>query len=125
MGKGGFEAANRPDLGGPEAGAGERRQVVEAGAERRSRGPGFFRQPVGEGFGAVEGEYGTAAGVGLEQVGEPGLDAGALIAEGKRAAVDRQALGEALAILERLLLETGKGAAFLLGLNDAAAAPST
>ena len=72
-----------------------RRRPRRAGAGRSEVGV----EPLRKGLGTVEAEDGAAAGVGFEEVGEAGFDAGGLVAERERAAGRGEILGEALAVL--------------------------
>ncbi len=122
-----LEALDRPALDVPEARRQQLRQVLKPGAEGRGaavqgmpgrelgRGP----EPLGQRLGPVEVEDRPAAGLGIEAVGEAGLDARALIEEGKRVPGAGEMVGHALRVLPRLDLDPRQGGAHLLGLDDA------
>jgi hypothetical protein len=61
----------------------------------------------------------TAAGIGLQKVGEPGLDPGAAEDEGERVGHLLEVAGEAGGVPAGLVLDTGERHARLLGLQDA------
>lgn len=65
--------------------------------------------PFGQGFGLVEGEDGAPAGLGLEQVGEAGFDAGGFVAERQRAARGREGVGQSDAVFAGLWFDAGQG----------------
>jgi hypothetical protein len=87
-------------------------------------GPGLRRgdggaEPVGERFGAVEGEDVAGARLGVQRVREVGFESGAFVEERQwpapRGAVRRQALR----VLAGLHLDAGERRALLLRLDDA------
>jgi hypothetical protein len=65
----------------PKSIAGERRQDTQAIANAGARGLEVGFEPRGERFRPMKAENRPAAGVGLQKIGEAGLDAGGLIAE--------------------------------------------
>jgi hypothetical protein len=69
-------------------------------------------------LGAVECEDVAAARLGVEQVGEAGLDAGALIEEGEGLDGAREVVRHPRGIFGGLGLDAGQGGAGLLGLDD-------
>ncbi len=75
-------------------------------------------QPFGESFRAMEREYRAAAGVGLDEVGEPSFDASALVAERERLARGLKLGREADAIFFGLDFVAGEGGAFFFGFHD-------
>jgi len=66
----------------------------------------------------VKAENVSAAGIRFEEVGEARLNASGLVAEGQGAARRGQGIRNALAVLLGLNLDTNKGRALLLGLDD-------
>ena len=81
------------------------------------RGPGL--QPAGQGGGLVKGKHGAGTRLGVQPLGEMGLDAGGFVAEGQRPHPGRQAGGQALRVAGRLQLHPGQGGALLFGLDHA------
>ena len=80
---------------------------------------GFGVDPLGEGFGFVEGEDGAAAGVGFEEVGEAGFDAGGFVAEGEGSAWGGKVVGQADAVSGGLGFDADEGGAGAFGFDDA------
>lgn len=112
-------------MGWPEALLVERRHHPELAADSGTRGARVGVNPVGEGFRFVEGEDGAAAGVGFEEIGEAGFDAGALVAEREGAAGSGDDFGKADAVLGGLDFDGGEGDAAFLASMTPMAAPST
>jgi hypothetical protein len=87
-----LEVDDGADLGGPHAGGVEGRRATHAALDRGGRlrvglALAAFElggEPIAEDIRAVEGEDAAGACVGIEAVGEEGLDAGALVEEGER-----------------------------------------
>ena len=112
-----FEIGDDAVLVVPEARAGQRRHDAQAATQG---GAGRFEvgfEPGGEGFGAVKGEDGAAAGVGFEEVGEARLDSGGLVTEGERAARGGEVVRESLAVFAGLDFDFDEGNSLLLGLD--------
>jgi lycopene cyclase domain-containing protein len=96
------------------------RQELKAGAQgRRPSLQRLARQLGGQFLGAVEAEDEAAARLGIEKVGEAGLDAGALVEEGQGIDGTRQVVRHTGGVLARLGLDTGEGGLGLLGFHDA------
>ena len=112
-----FQVGDDAVLVAPKALAGQGGHDAQAAAQG---GAGRFEvgfEPGGEGFGAVEGEDGAAAGVGFEEVGEARLDSGGLVAEGERATRSGEIVRESLAVFGGLNFDCDEGNALLLGLD--------
>ncbi|MEJ7811496.1 MAG: hypothetical protein WKG32_13875 [Gemmatimonadaceae bacterium] len=92
-----------------------------AGDERHEERLGG--DPTRECVGAVEGEEVAALGDGVEAVGEAGLDAGALVEEGKRPDRRGDTGGEPGAVLLALKLHSREGGPRPLCLDDADGLP--
>ena len=114
-----FEVHDGLELGGPQAGAVQRRHRPYAGAERGRSVPLAHLQPPGEGFGSVEPVHLAGPGYGVEEVGEPGLGAGRLVGERERPDRRGELVGEAGDVLAGLGLDADEGGADLLGLEHA------
>ena len=88
----------------------------------RSVEPGCFSSSCSHSrqrFGPVERKDLATAGVRVQQAGESGFDAGALIQERQWTTRDGNVVWNALAVLLRLNLDAGERLAFSLGLDHA------
>jgi hypothetical protein len=120
-GEGLLQVGDGAELGGPEAGLGERREGAEAVPERgRGRVLRDVREPARERLGPVEREDLSARRVRVERVGEARLGACGLVDEGERPLECRRDLfGDALDVLCRLPGDAAESLALLLRLDDA------
>jgi hypothetical protein len=113
-----LQVADGRRLGGPESGVVELRHGAKPGAERRGEGARPEVGPRRERLGPMEPEHRPARRIGIERVGEPGLDAGGLVREGERALERRgDVVGKAVEVLARLPGDPGERLPLLLGLD--------
>ena len=116
------------ELGRPQARFRHGRQITESQAQR----PGLAvevvlcgkperlgAEPLREHVRSVKVKHVSAAGIGVEQAGEPGLDARGLIQEGQGPDRSRQRGWQALAVLGRLDLDGAQRGPGLLGFHGA------
>ena len=129
-----FQVRYGPRLNGPEAGRVQVRHLPQPVPQvgRRQVADGRFGnpplagrrhlvgvEPRGQRVRGVEGEYVSAARLGVEPVGELRLLAGALVQERQGATVRWKVVGQAGTVLLRLQLHAGERAANGLGLDHA------
>ncbi len=120
-----LEVGDGLDLAVAQANGVQGRQAAQAGAQghvavgRVGSAGGDLGEPLGERLGAVKGEDGATARLGIELAGEARLDAGGLIGEGQGIAGGAHAFGQSATVFGALLFDAGEGGADLLGLDGA------